>query len=74
MPKKIIKKKKKKREQIVSSQANISDKPFDQKSPEPPEEGVLVCHRQTNKQTDRGFFLLLGGTQTFYTEWNLVTG
>ena len=35
----------------MSLHANISYTPFEQKSPQPPEEGVLNCHRQTNKQT-----------------------
>ena len=33
-----------KKTKTVSSQPNISDVPFDQKSPRPPEEGVLNCH------------------------------
>ena len=37
----------------VALQPNISDMPFDQKSPRPPEGGVLNCHRQTDRQTDR---------------------
>ena len=37
---------------MVSSQANISDTPFDQKSPGHPEVGVLNCHRQTDRQTN----------------------
>ena len=41
------------KEKNVPLHANISDTPFDQKFPRPPEEGVLNCHRQTNKQTDR---------------------
>ena len=36
----------------MSLQANISDKPFDQKSPRPLEEDVLSCHTQTDRQTD----------------------
>ena len=43
---------KKKGKQIVSLQPNISDTPFDQKSPRPPEEGVLNCHTHTDRQTD----------------------
>ena len=38
---------------IVSWQANISDTPFDQRSLRPPEVGVLNCHRQTHRLTDR---------------------
>ena len=37
---------------FVSLQPNISNMPFDQKSPQPPEEGVLRRHRQKNRQTD----------------------
>ena len=37
----------------MSSQSNISDMPFDQKSLQPPEEGVLRRHRQTDRQTNR---------------------
>ena len=37
---------------IVSSHYNISDTPFDQRSPRPPEESVLKCHRQTERQRD----------------------
>ena len=37
---------------IVSSHANISNTPFDQRSPQPPGEGVLNYHRQTHRQTD----------------------
>ena len=33
-------------------QANISDTHFDQKSPRPPELGVLQRHRHTDTQTD----------------------
>ena len=36
----------------MSSQANISNMPFDKKSPKPPKEGVLNGHTQTYKQTD----------------------
>ena len=32
--------------------ANISDTPFDQKSPGPPEVGVWNCHRQTDGHRD----------------------
>ena len=42
----------------MSSQCNIRNTPFDHKSPQPPEEGVLRCHNQTNKQTDRRTSLL----------------
>ena len=35
----------------MSSQANISDTPFDQKSPGHPEVDVLNCHRQTDRHT-----------------------
>ena len=38
---------------IVSSQANISDTPCDQKSPRPPEAGVLRRHKHKYRQTDR---------------------
>ena len=37
---------------IVSSLANISDTPFNQKSPLPPEEGVLNYHTQTYRHLD----------------------
>ena len=40
-------------EKNVSSQANIKDTPFDQKSQGHPEVGVFNCHRQTDKQTSR---------------------
>ena len=40
------------KKKIVSLQANISDKPFNQKSPGHPEVGVLNCHRQTDRHTD----------------------
>ena len=33
----------------LSTQANISDTPFGQKSPGHPEVGVLNCHRHTNR-------------------------
>ena len=36
----------------MSLQPNTSDTPFDQKSPRPPEEGVLNCHRQTSGHRD----------------------
>ena len=36
----------------MSSQPNFCDTPFDQKSPQPPEEGVLRRHIQTHSQTD----------------------
>ena len=36
----------------MSSHANISDTPFEQRSPGHPEEGFLNCHRQANGQTD----------------------
>ena len=39
--------------QIVSSQANVSDTPFDQKSPGHPEVGVLNCYKHKNIQTYR---------------------
>ena len=32
---------------------NIGNMRFDQKSPQPPEEGVSKCHKQTDRQTDR---------------------
>ena len=37
---------------IVSSQPNISNTFFDQRSPRPPEEGVSRRHRHTTTQTD----------------------
>ena len=37
---------------MLSLHANISDTPWDQRSPRPPEEGVLNCHRHTDRQTD----------------------
>ena len=37
---------------MVSLHANISNTPFDQRSPQPPEEGVLNCPTHTNIQTD----------------------
>ena len=46
--KKVIKMQKKK---VLLLHFNISDTPFDQKSPQPPEEGVLKCHRQTDIRT-----------------------
>ena len=36
----------------VSLQANISNKPFDQKTPGHPEVGVLNCQRPRDRQTD----------------------
>ena len=36
----------------VSLQSNISNTPFDQKSPQPPEQGVLQRHRQTEGHRD----------------------
>ena len=36
----------------MSLQANISDTPFNQKSPRPPEEGVLDFHTQTSGHRD----------------------
>ena len=36
----------------VRLSANISDKPFEQRSPQPPEGGVLQFQRPTEKQTD----------------------
>ena len=38
---------------MMSSQTNISDVPFDQKSAGHREVGVLNCHGQTDRQTDR---------------------
>ena len=35
----------------VSLRTNISDTPFDQKSPQPLEDGVLSCHEQTHRHT-----------------------
>ena len=34
---------------------NISDMPFDQRSLQPPEKGVLNCHTQANRQTSQVF-------------------
>ena len=36
----------------MSSHANISDTPLDQRSPRPPKEGVLNSHGHTDRQTD----------------------
>ena len=36
---------------IVPLHVNISNTPFDQRSPEPPGEDVLNCHRQSDTQT-----------------------
>ena len=47
-----MKTKEKKKTKIVSSHGNISDTPYDERSPRPPEKGVLNCHRQTHRQTD----------------------
>ena len=44
--------KEKKEKNIVTSHANISQAPFDQRSPRLPEEGVLNGHRQTETQPD----------------------
>ena len=49
----------------MSSHANISDTPFDQRSPQPLEEGVLNCHRHTERQTDNG----LGHSMTESAQW-----
>ena len=38
--------------EIVSSQANIRNMIFDQRSPHPPEVGVSQCHRHKNRHTD----------------------
>ena len=45
-------KKWKKKKLIVSVYANISERPFDQRSQQHHEEGVLKYHRQTNKYPD----------------------
>ena len=42
----------KRKKKIELLETNISDMPCDQKSPQPPVEGVLQRHRQTHKQTD----------------------
>ena len=39
--------KRKEKTKIVSLQPNISNAPFDRRSPRLPEEGVLRCHRPT---------------------------
>ena len=39
--------------EIVSSQANIRNTFFNQRSPRPPEVGFFCRHRQTDTQTDR---------------------
>ena len=39
--------------EIVSSQANIGNTFFDQRSSRPPDVGVLQRHRQTDTPTDR---------------------
>ena len=52
------------KEKSVSSQANIRDTPFDQKSPGHPEVGVLNCHRQTDRHTDGH-----GDSMTELTQW-----
>ena len=56
-PKKVEKQKnhwneKEKEKKVVSLHANISNMPFDQRSARPPEECVLNCHKQTDRQTD----------------------
>ena len=45
---------------MVSSQPNTSYTPFDQNSPRPPEGGVSIRHRPTNRET--------GGNCDFMTE------
>ena len=40
-------------EKIVSMHGNIRRTGFDQKSPQPPEESVLNCHRHIDRHTDR---------------------
>ena len=37
---------------MAASHTNICNMPFYQKSPQPPKEGVLNCHRHTQTQTD----------------------
>ena len=51
--------------------ANISDTPFDQKSPQTPEEGVLKCHKQTDRHaTDgHGHEHGHGDSLTEYAQW-----
>ena len=44
--------KQRKKTKIVSSEANISNTPFNERSSQQPEEGVLNCNIHTNKQTD----------------------
>ena len=36
----------------MSLHAHISDTPFDEMSLQPPEEGILNCHRQTDRHTN----------------------
>ena len=48
----------------MSSQANISNTPFDQRSQRPPEVGVSQRHRQTHKQTDKH-----GDSMTESAQW-----
>ena len=49
----------------MSSHANISDTLFDQRSPQPPEEGVLNCHRKTDRQQTDGN----GESMTELAQW-----
>ena len=51
---------KKKIKKIVSLHVNISITPFDQRSPGPPEEGVLNCHTQTDEH---------GNSMTELAQW-----
>ena len=48
---KIIETKRKKKKKRLSSQADISDKPFDQKSPGHLEVGIWNCHRPKDRHT-----------------------
>ena len=54
--------------QIVLLQPNISDTPFDQKSPQPPEEGVLNCHTHTEKKRKLQLFDWIGQVGRFSEE------
>ena len=40
-----------KKQKNVSLHDNISNMPFDQRSPQPPEVSVLTCYTKTDKQT-----------------------
>ena len=58
-PKKILPKSLKQKKKIVSSHGFIRRTQFDQRSPRPPEDGVLNCHRHTHTQTDMATLWLI---------------